>query len=137
MRLSFRVSLVLVGLRKLEERPRRADEAAVGARDERGAEDEEEEYTEMMSLYHLRTVFKNIKAIIRNHYPQVNLELVHGLDSYYTQGVPEEEEKPNQESSEKTPAAPTGDGERLHFWIGVMAVAVLGLAYSGTLKKEK
>jgi len=47
--------------------------------------DEEDDYADSMSLYHFATLFKNINTIIKQHYPQVNLKLLHDKDSYYQQ----------------------------------------------------
>ena len=38
---------------------------------------------ELKELYHFATLFKNINDIIKMHYPQENLELIHNVDSYY------------------------------------------------------
>jgi hypothetical protein len=57
------------------------------------AEDEEAGYPEnMMSLYHLRSLMENGKTILQHHYPQHILELIHESDSYYTEGIPEQED---------------------------------------------
>ena len=40
-------------------------------------------YDESLNLYHLRTLIRNYKEILANHYPQRTLSLVRDMDSYY------------------------------------------------------
>ena len=47
------------------------------------ASEEEEEEHKDLSLYHCATLFKNIKLILEQHYPQNNLVLLKNKDSYY------------------------------------------------------
>ena len=44
----------------------------------------EEEYPEDKQLYHIFSLIKNANEIMKQHYPQENLKLIHELDSYYT-----------------------------------------------------
>ena len=48
------------------------------------AEDEEEIYPDYKELYHIYSLIKNVSEIMKQHYPQTNLKLIHELDSYYT-----------------------------------------------------
>ena len=43
----------------------------------------EEEFPEDKAFYHFATLLKNVQTIKANHYPQINLQLIHKLDSYY------------------------------------------------------
>ena len=43
----------------------------------------EEEYPEGKQLYHFLSLFKNVSDIMKMHFPQENLKLIHELDSYY------------------------------------------------------
>lgn len=47
------------------------------------ASDEDSDEYEQKNLYHLASLIKNISGVMERHYPQTNLKLVHGLDSYY------------------------------------------------------
>ena len=62
---------------------------------------EEEESQDLMSLYHFRTLIKNIKDIIKHHYPQNILPLIQKMDSYYTQGVPREDKNEDGDDATK------------------------------------
>ena len=46
-------------------------------------EEEGTEYPDILELYHLATLIKNVKGIMAMHYPQNNLKLIQELDSYY------------------------------------------------------
>ena len=47
------------------------------------ASDEETTEPEQKNLYHFASIFKSISDIIKMHYPQENLRLIHLYDSYY------------------------------------------------------
>ena len=46
--------------------------------------EEEAESPEMKQLYHFASLFKNASNIMKMHYPQENLNLIHSYDSYYS-----------------------------------------------------
>ena len=47
-------------------------------------ETEDNEEYELMNFYHFATIYKNIYEIMKMHYPQENLKLIHNIDSYYS-----------------------------------------------------
>ena len=92
--------------------------------------------------YHILSVAKNFTGILKNHLPQTNLPLVFALDSYYTDGPPEDDIGPirldeTEFDTRDQTAPPTGDPSNLLIAALALSAAGVGAMSVRSAKKRK